>query len=51
MRIIRGGTANPERAVPIPDGWKFNTEFTQLQLAVGRQELPKYKLLFDQWVF
>ena len=47
IRFAAGRNEPFEKVVPIPDGWKFVEEQKQLQLAVSRKDLTRFKLIYD----
>ena len=47
MRRVRGSNLVPAEVIPLPAGWSFVEENSQLQLALGRQAIPKFKQLYD----
>ena len=48
MRRVRAdSTIAPLEAIPLPKGWSFCEGDHQLQVVVGKKEMPRYKLLYD----
>ena len=49
MRRVRAdATVVPLEAIPLPRGWNFAEGDHQLQVVVGKKEMPRYKLLYGQ---
>ena len=47
LRFAKGRNEAFDKVVPIPEGWKFIEENKQLQLAISKKDLTRFKLIFD----
>ena len=47
VRYIRSRDLRAERIIPVPKSWRFLPEEKQYQLAIGADDMPRFKLIFD----